>query len=103
MPLSSKKSTPSYLLAIAGVSLATATRVALHPLLGDRFPFLAFFIAVVLAAWHGGFGPSILAVGLSWLAIDRFVLEPRGPVPIFGARWQSGFAFFAVGLGVSLL
>src|SRR4051812_24962789 len=100
MPLTSKNTSRRYLLAVAGVALATATRLVLHPLLGDRFPFLASFVAVVLAAWYGGFGPALLAVGLSWLAMDRFLLEPRGPVAVFGDRWQLVFAFSVVGLTV---
>ena len=56
-----------------------------------------------IAAWYGGFGPAILAVCLSLLAIDRFLLVPRGPVPIFGDRWQLALAFFVVSLAVALL
>ena len=37
-----------------------------------------FLIAVVVSAWYGGFGPATLAVCLSWVAIDRFVLESGG-------------------------
>jgi two-component system CheB/CheR fusion protein len=93
-----------YLIAVAGVALATAARLAVDPLLGDRMPFVPFFVAVVLAAWYGGPGPSILAVGLSWLAIVRFRLEPHGPVPIFGTRWRWVFLFLsAFGLVVAQL
>src|SRR4051794_39525345 len=51
------------LLAAAGVVLATAARLAVDSLLGDRLPFLPFFVAIVLVAWYGGPGPSVLAVG----------------------------------------
>ena len=103
MHLSSTNSTRSYFIAVAGVVLATASRVAVDPLLGDHSPFLPFFVAIVLAAWYGGFGPAILAVCLSWLAIDRFHLEPR-PGAGLGARWHLVFAFlFVVGLAVALL
>ncbi len=103
MSLSSTNLPRSYLIAVAGVSLATAIRVALHPLLGDRFLFFAFFVAIVYAAWYGGFGPAILSVCLSLLAIDRFLLVSRGPVPIFGDRWQMALAFFTVSVAVALL
>jgi PAS domain S-box-containing protein len=103
MSLTLRSSSRGYLIAVAGVALATAARVALDPLLGDSFPFLAFFVAIFLAAWYGGFGSTALAVCLSWLALDRFLLAPHGRVPIFGARWQLAFAFFLVGLVVSLL
>jgi PAS domain S-box-containing protein len=90
----------SYLVAVAGVALATAVRVALDPLLGDRFPFLTCFVVIIPLAWYGGFGPTLLAVCLSWLAIDHFVLKPHGsvPLPLFGSRWQLAVAFFLFGL-----
>jgi PAS domain S-box-containing protein len=92
-----------YLTAVAAVALATATRVALVPVLGDRFPFLAFLVAIILAAWYGGFGPAIVAIGLSWLALDQFLLQPRGPLQLYAARWERFLAFFAIGLAVALL
>ena len=103
MSISPSHSPRNYLLAVACVGVATAARVALGPLLGDRFPFIAFFAAIVLVAWRGGFGPAMLAVCLSWLAVDRLVLEPRGPVPYFGTRWQFGVAFFVASATVAVL
>ena len=85
------------------VTLATAIRVAFAPLLGDRFPFLTFFAAVVFTAWYGGFGPALLALVLSWFSADYFLLRHRGPLPIFENKYQVGFAFFLVGLTVALL
>jgi PAS domain S-box-containing protein len=103
MPLPSLRSTRNYLLAAAGVALATVVRLALDPVLGPRFPFLTFFIVVVATAWYGGFGPSAFAVGLSWLAVDRYIMAPGGPVPFFGDRRQLGLAFVVIGLGVAVL
>src|SRR4051812_5840088 len=78
MPLSAKNALRRYLIALAGVVLAAASRVAFDPLLAERFPFLPFLIAIVAAAWYGGFGPAMLALGLSWLAIDRYFLPTGG-------------------------
>jgi two-component system CheB/CheR fusion protein len=103
MPLSPSSSLRRYLIAVGAVAVATATRVALAPVLQTRFPLLAFLVAIVLTAWYGGFGPAVLAVCLSWLSIDRFIVAPRGPVPLSGARWQSIFAFFVVGMAIALL
>src|SRR3954452_6592431 len=100
MPLSAKNSLRRYAIALTGVALAMASRVAFDPLIGERFPLLPFLIAVVVAAWYGGFGPASLALGLSWLAIDRYFLPTSGPVPIFGGRWQLARAFLVIGLAV---
>ena len=54
-----------YVLAVAAVAIAAALRRALTPLWGDHFPFLTFYPAFMLAAWYGGFGPGLVAVGLS--------------------------------------
>jgi len=35
-----------------------------------------FFPAIMLAAWFGGMGPGLVAVALSSLAVDYFLLEP---------------------------
>jgi K+-sensing histidine kinase KdpD len=35
-----------------------------------------FFPAIMLAAWFGGMGPGLVAVVLSSLAVDYFLLEP---------------------------
>ena len=103
MPNSSLRSALRYGIAPISVALATAIRLALDPLLGDRFPFLAFIVAIGVTAWYGGLGPSLLAVALSWLAADHFLLQPRGPGPIFSDRSQVIFPFFAAGLIVTLL
>ena len=61
--------------AILSVALAVVTRLALYPILGNRYPFFLFFIAVVLAAGYGGYGPSLLALVLSWLSVDYLFLS----------------------------
>jgi PAS domain S-box-containing protein len=103
MPITSLAPLRRYGFALLTVGLATAIRVVLNPILGDRFPFLTFFIAIVVTAWYGGFGPSLLAVGLSWLAADRLVLQPNGSVPFFPSKPQLVFAFIVIGLTVALL
>lgn len=39
-------------------------------------PFLLLFPAIVLSAWHGGFGPAIVASVLAVVAADYFFLPP---------------------------
>lgn len=42
----------------------------------EETPFLFFFAAVILSAWHGGFGPGMLAVVLTIGFADYFLIEP---------------------------
>jgi PAS domain S-box-containing protein len=85
------------------IALATAVQLALDPLLGDRLPCLAFFVAIAVSTWYGGLRPSLLAVALSWLAVDHFLLQPRGPGPIVWEKSLTIFPFFAIGLTIALL
>jgi PAS domain S-box-containing protein len=89
--------------AILLVALALVVRLVLHPVVGNRYPFFLFFIAIVLAAGYGGYGPSLLAIVLSWLSVD-YLLLGSGAVPsAFESKSQLTFGFFVVGLAVTLL
>jgi PAS domain S-box-containing protein len=92
-----------YVSAVLAVTLATVIRLVLDAFLRDRFPYLVHFAAIVFVAWYSGLGPSILALVLSWLSVDYFVLQPRGSLPILVNRFQFGFAFCIVGVTVILL
>jgi len=93
----------SYGCAILSVGLAVVLRLALHPILGDRYPFFLFFIAIVLSAAYGGYGPSLLALALSWLSVDFLFLIPHANPDIFESKFQIAFAFFSIGLGITVL
>jgi C4-dicarboxylate-specific signal transduction histidine kinase len=67
---------PPYLVAVLAVAAAAGAG-----LLVDRFlqsaPFVSLFLcAILLAAWVGGLGPGLLAIGLSSLAFDYFFVSP---------------------------
>src|SRR5271166_6199038 len=89
--------------ALLSVALATLVRLALDPILGVRYPFITFYVAIVFIAWHCGLGPSLVAVSLSWLAIDHLLLQPHSTVPIFAEKSQIVLPFFAIGLTIALL
>src|SRR4051794_19945506 len=55
--------------AILAIVLATVIRLVLDPITGGRHPVGVFFLAIVFAAWYGGFGPSLVALALSLAAI----------------------------------
>src|SRR5271157_4645993 len=103
MPTLSLDVSRRYGCAILSVGLAVVSRMALYPILGDRYPFFLFFVAIVLAAWYGGYGPSLLVLALSWLLLDYLFLIPRASPNIFESKSQIAFAFFSVGLAITVL
>lgn len=56
--------------AVASVLLATWVRLLLG--LEERLPFITYFVAVLFAAWYGGFVPGVVAVILSAIVAARF-------------------------------
>ena len=93
-----------YAYAVASVGLVVVSRLALRPLLGDHDPFSLFFLVIVLAAGYGGYGPSLLAVVLSWLSVDYFFLRSACQPGSLRIQDPSSLsAFFSVGLAITLL
>jgi PAS domain S-box-containing protein len=66
-----------YGFAVGVVLLAAAARAALDSVLGDEFPFLTFFAAVLAAVWVAGVRASVLAVVLGGVAGAYLFLTPR--------------------------
>ncbi|WP_074310562.1 PAS domain S-box protein [Singulisphaera sp. GP187] len=92
-----------YGVAVVGAVIATALRLALGPLVGDRFPFMTFFALVAFAAWYGGFGPSVLALVLGGFAATFLFLPSRG-LELGGVEARVGtFVFAMVGLMIAFL
>jgi PAS domain S-box-containing protein len=85
------------------VASATAILLALHPPVTEAFPFLLIFAAVVFTAWFGGYGLTLVALILSWYAIDSLLLDTGGSSNVVLPRSHLAFAFFTVGLAVSVL
>ncbi|WP_375766431.1 ATP-binding protein [Archangium gephyra] len=63
---------------------ALVVQLVLYPYVRAT-PFILFFGAVMLSAWNGGWGPGLLATGLSALLADYFLLSPRHAFAL-GAR-----------------
>ena len=90
-------------MAVLTILLATSARLALAPVMGSQFPLLTFFFALVFAAWFGGLGPSLLALGLSLVSIP-LVLDPLGTLTIHGLPAQLAFGIYLpLGLAVALM
>jgi len=76
-----------YPLAIALSLGALGLRLQLDATLGG-FPFLTFFVAVVIAAFAGGIGPGLIAAFLSALFADYYLMPP---IHSFALAWPSGW------------
>jgi PAS domain S-box-containing protein len=72
---SSKDARRRFAVAITAVIVAASLRLVFVALLGQRFLFVTFFMALFVSAWYGGFWPSILSLVLS-LLIVYFALPP---------------------------
>jgi PAS domain S-box-containing protein len=70
-----------YGLAVLSVGLALVfTRLLGHAMAAT--PTTLFFAAVIVTAWYRGMGPGLLAIGLSAVAIDWFLISPNQAVTI---------------------
>ena len=58
----------AYGVAMLATAVSLLVRWPLWPVLGDRALYMAFFPAVLIAAYFGGFGPGLLATSLGALA-----------------------------------
>jgi signal transduction histidine kinase len=65
-----------YLVAFGAAMVALLVQGSLRPLLGDHFPYVAFFPAMALCAWLCGLGPSIMAVLLALAGVRYWLLSP---------------------------
>ena len=66
-----------YGFAVLAVGVVTALKL-LIPGIQQESPFLLVFIALILSAWFGGWGPGLLATGLATISVDYFFQSP-GP------------------------
>ena len=58
------------------VMLLVCRRLLDEPVLGDRVLYMAFFPAVLIAAYLGGFWPGLLATVVSTFAATDFLVKP---------------------------
>ena len=77
-----------YLVAFSLIGMSTWVAMWLRP---DtyRFPYLAYYAAILVSLLYGGLGPGLLATVLSALLVDYFFLPPYGqfgtdPFGLFG-------------------
>ena len=90
-------------MAVLAAAAALLARLLLDPLLGNGLPLLLASLAVVVVAWHGGFGPSLVTLLLGLLAAAYCFLPPRHDLAASLAGHPvlaGGFLFLGVTIGV---
>ena len=73
-----------YGVALAASVVAFGVARYFHRPLAEISPFIVFYAAVAFSSWFGGFGPGLLAVALSSVAADYYLLEPRLDFHVYG-------------------
>ena len=71
-----RRTVRQYAVAFAATGFAALLNFALWPELGARYPLIAFFPAIAVSSWFGGFWPGVLstllsATGASYLGSRR--------------------------------
>jgi PAS domain S-box-containing protein len=93
-----------YAVAVISVTGAVLLHFLLAPYLGNKTPFLVFYLSIVVSALFGGFGPGILATLLAAAAADYFFIEPAGSfTPSSPGSYISLAIFSVIGFLVSYL
>jgi diguanylate cyclase (GGDEF)-like protein/PAS domain S-box-containing protein len=85
-----------YGIALLAVALAVAAKLWLAPVVSWESPFLLFFGAVMISAWHGGFAAGLLATLVATIAGSYFFLAPIG-------EWFSADPLINLQLGIFAL
>ena len=92
----------AYGLACLTFLLAALLRFAVDPWLGESFPFLLYFPAILIAARYGGFGPGLLVTALSAAALRIGYRVPLGVFAMGGPmELLQVVRFVAVGAVIS--
>ena len=64
-----------YSFAVLAVAVVTVLKL-LVPEIQEDSPFLLVFIALIVSAWFGGWGPGLLATGLAAISVAYFFQSP---------------------------
>jgi PAS domain S-box-containing protein len=92
-----------YGVAVTCVALAILVRWLLGSQLGDRAPYLTYFLGVIVAAYFGGLGPGLLATFLSVIVISFFWLQPvQSLLGSSSQDWAGVFRFLLVCITISV-
>jgi len=88
----------AYGIAAASPFLALLARIPLAPVLGEKVPYMTFFLSTAISASFGGLGPGLVSTFLGALLGGVFVIRPVGHLAMAEAGDYVGLVLF---LGVS--
>jgi signal transduction histidine kinase len=90
---------------VVAIAAALATIGLLIPLrfLIEPLPAPPFLLTVMVVAWLAGFGPAVVTVLLSAVALDYWFIPPIGVITSTLHEVASSAAFSVVGIGVAWL
>lgn len=89
-----------YLIACSLAATGLGARYILQPVLGSTVPYITFFPAVAVSAWHGGLGPGLCTTLVSAAAALYFIIPPEDSFTIWSLSDGLGLVLF---LGVGSL
>ena len=91
-----------YVLAVVAVGATIAVLIPLRFLI-EPLPSPPFLLIVMVVAWLAGFGPAIVSVLISAVALDYWFVPPIGALVTTWHEAASVVAFITVGAGVAWL
>jgi PAS domain S-box-containing protein len=92
-----------YAVAIVCVALAILVKWMLGSQLGDRAPYITYFLGVIVAAYFGGLGPGLLATFLSVIVIVYLWSQPIHALAVSNSQdWAGISRFLLVGVTISV-
>ena len=80
--------------AIIWVAIAALLRAMVGRYIGYESPYLLFVPAILLTAWQGGLGPSLVACAASLFVGDVFFVAPSGHWSTFNLHAYIAAAIF---------
>jgi PAS domain S-box-containing protein len=92
-----------YLSAVIFVVAALATRLLLEPFFQGKLPYTPFYLAIVLTAWLGGLGPTLVATVLSLFCVNCIVHAISPPLLVMLGPGMRAISFLIVGGSIAVL
>jgi PAS domain S-box-containing protein len=94
--VTTRRMVTGYVVALVAVGVAVGVRIALHPLVDDRVPFITLFAAVAFATWYSGRGPGAFALLTGAASAAFFIIPPRYSFIIELLEHQVSLALFCL-------
>ena len=92
-------------IAVVGVLLIAALRLALDSILREDLPLFFFVVPIIVAGWCGGLWPGLLATGLSLFLGDYLFMSRAGSIFHHGSHlnYMRAATLAFTGIGFSIL